>query len=201
MLPCHARPAVHCATPHCTAAQLACAYNVLEASSSNQGSFLPSMFNSVLVAIQTIRGTVDQCCKACSACMQDDWEGYTALNAENVCQIVGDDLLVTNPDRVQTAIDKKACNALLLKVNQIGSVTESINAVRMAKEAGWGVMTSHRSGTSAPSLSRSTSCMSSLCQCVVPPGVPEPRCRGSIATALLRGNAVDLIENVGCRAV
>ena len=59
---------------------------------------------------------------------------------------MGDDLLVTNPDRVQTAIDKKACNALLLKVNQIGSVTESINAVRMAKEAGWGVMTSHRSG-------------------------------------------------------
>lgn len=78
--------------------------------------------------------------------MQDDWEAYTALNGENVCQIVGDDLLVTNPERVQTAIDKKACNALLLKVNQIGSVTESIHAVRMAKEAGWGVMTSHRSG-------------------------------------------------------
>ena len=78
--------------------------------------------------------------------VQDDWEAYTALNAENVCQIVGDDLLVTNPERVQTAIDKKACNALLLKVNQIGSVTESIDAVRMAKEAGWGVMTSHRSG-------------------------------------------------------
>jgi enolase len=78
--------------------------------------------------------------------VQDDWEAYTALNGENICQIVGDDLLVTNPERVQTAIDKKACNALLLKVNQIGSVTESIMAVRMAKEAGWGVMTSHRSG-------------------------------------------------------
>ena len=62
------------------------------------------------------------------------------------CQIVGDDLLVTNPTRVQKAIDEKACNALLLKVNQIGSITEAIQAVNMAKSAGWGVMTSHRSG-------------------------------------------------------
>merc|ERR1719156_456391 len=62
------------------------------------------------------------------------------------CQIVGDDLLVTNPKRVKKAIDEKACNALLLKVNQIGSVSESIEAVALAKSAGWGVMTSHRSG-------------------------------------------------------
>ena len=62
------------------------------------------------------------------------------------CQIVGDDLLVTNPTRVQKAIDEKACNALLLKVNQIGSVSESIQAVKDSKRAGWGVMTSHRSG-------------------------------------------------------
>ena len=62
-------------------------------------------------------------------------------------QIVGDDLLCcTNPDLIKTAVDKKLCNALLLKVNQIGSITESINAVKMAKQAGWGVMTSHRSG-------------------------------------------------------
>ena len=61
-------------------------------------------------------------------------------------QIVGDDLLVTNPVRVAKAIEEKSCNALLLKVNQIGSVTESIEAVGMAKAAGWGVMTSHRSG-------------------------------------------------------
>jgi len=79
---------------------------------------------------------------------QDDWEHYAKMTTEigtNV-QIVGDDLLVTNPKRVQKAIDSKACNALLLKVNQIGSVTESIEAVRMSKKAGWGVMTSHRSG-------------------------------------------------------
>lgn len=79
---------------------------------------------------------------------QDDWEHYSKLTAEvgEKVQIVGDDLLVTNPKRVQKAIDVKACNALLLKVNQIGSVTESIEAVRMSKKAGWGVMASHRSG-------------------------------------------------------
>merc|ERR1711966_224169 len=61
-------------------------------------------------------------------------------------QIVGDDLLATNPKRVKAAIEKKACNALLLKVNQIGSVTESIEAAKMSQDEGWGVMVSHRSG-------------------------------------------------------
>jgi len=61
-------------------------------------------------------------------------------------QITGDDLLVTNPKRIQKAIEGKTCNALLLKVNQIGSVTESIQASNLAKSAGWGVMVSHRSG-------------------------------------------------------
>ena len=79
---------------------------------------------------------------------QDDFPTYTKMTTELgvSCQIVGDDLLVTNPTRVQKAIDEKACNALLLKVNQIGTITESIKAVNMAKAAGWGVMTSHRSG-------------------------------------------------------
>lgn len=61
-------------------------------------------------------------------------------------QIVGDDLLVTNPKRVQAGIDEKLCNALLLKVNQIGSLKESIEACNMSQAAGWGVMVSHRSG-------------------------------------------------------
>merc|ERR1712023_468607 len=61
-------------------------------------------------------------------------------------QIVGDDLTVTNVTRVQKAIDDKACNALLLKVNQIGSMSEAINAVKLCKQNGWGVMCSHRSG-------------------------------------------------------
>ncbi|MTV28511.1 enolase, partial [Nitriliruptoraceae bacterium ZYF776] len=77
---------------------------------------------------------------------QDDWPAWTDFNAKAGIQIVGDDLTVTNPERVQLAIDKKACNALLLKVNQIGSVTESIRACRMSRAAGWGVMVSHRSG-------------------------------------------------------
>ncbi|KAG6437279.1 hypothetical protein SASPL_102192 [Salvia splendens] len=79
---------------------------------------------------------------------QDDWEHYAKMTAEcgTQVQIVGDDLLVTNPKRVEKAIKEKSCNALLLKVNQIGSVTESIEAVKMSKQAGWGVMASHRSG-------------------------------------------------------
>lgn len=77
---------------------------------------------------------------------QDDWDGYAKMTAEMPIQIVGDDLLVTNPKRIKTAIEKKACNALLLKVNQIGSVTESIQAWQMSKDQGWGVMVSHRSG-------------------------------------------------------
>ncbi|KAL5469418.1 hypothetical protein EMCRGX_G030671, partial [Ephydatia muelleri] len=77
---------------------------------------------------------------------QDDWEGWAKFTASTSIQIVGDDLLVTNPKRIKTAIEKKACNALLLKVNQIGSVSESIAACRVAQENGWGVMVSHRSG-------------------------------------------------------
>jgi len=85
---------------------------------------------------------------------QDDWEGYTAFT-ESVgvnTQVVGDDLLVTNPARIQTAFDKKACNALLLKVNQIGSLTESIDACKMSQDNNWGVMVSHRSGETEDSF-------------------------------------------------
>eukprot|EP00245_Coleochaete_scutata_P002385 TRINITY_DN1310_c1_g1_i1.p1 TRINITY_DN1310_c1_g1~~TRINITY_DN1310_c1_g1_i1.p1 ORF type:complete len:479 (-),score=144.03 TRINITY_DN1310_c1_g1_i1:286-1722(-) len=83
---------------------------------------------------------------------QDDWDNTKALTSLGICQVVGDDLLVTNPKRVKDAIAGKTCNALLLKVNQIGSVTESIEAVNMAKEAGWGVMASHRSGETEDSF-------------------------------------------------
>ena len=80
---------------------------------------------------------------------QDDWDTYAKLTeavGEKGPQIVGDDLLVTNPKRIKKAIEQKTCNALLLKVNQIGSVTESIEACKMSQEAGWSVMVSHRSG-------------------------------------------------------
>eukprot|EP00933_Yihiella_yeosuensis_P018480 TRINITY_DN1514_c0_g2_i1.p1 TRINITY_DN1514_c0_g2~~TRINITY_DN1514_c0_g2_i1.p1 ORF type:complete len:705 (-),score=189.93 TRINITY_DN1514_c0_g2_i1:280-2394(-) len=85
---------------------------------------------------------------------QDDWEAYSKFQAEvgDSVQIVGDDLLVTNPKRVQKGLDVKACNALLLKVNQIGSVTEAIEAACMSQFAGWGVMVSHRSGETEDSF-------------------------------------------------
>lgn len=77
---------------------------------------------------------------------QDDWSAWSALTAATDIQIVGDDLLVTNPTRIATGVEKKSCNGLLLKVNQIGSVTESIEACKLAQSNGWGVMVSHRSG-------------------------------------------------------
>lgn len=85
---------------------------------------------------------------------QDDWPAYTKFQAMvgDSMQIVGDDLLVTNPKRVQKALDVKACNALLLKVNQIGSITEALEATMMAQFAGWGVMVSHRSGETEDSF-------------------------------------------------
>ncbi len=85
---------------------------------------------------------------------QDDWDNHADLlkEAGDEIQVVGDDLLVTNPERIREAIEKKACNALLLKVNQIGTVTESIEACRTARAAGWNVMVSHRSGETEDSF-------------------------------------------------
>lgn len=77
---------------------------------------------------------------------QDDWEAWTNLTASTNIQIVGDDLTVTNPKRISMAVERKSCNCLLLKVNQIGSVTEAIAAHQLAKASGWGTMVSHRSG-------------------------------------------------------
>lgn len=79
---------------------------------------------------------------------QDDWKHWAAITAKLGAgvQIVGDDLLCTNPARIATGIRDKACGALLLKVNQIGTITESIRAALDSQAAGWGVMVSHRSG-------------------------------------------------------
>ncbi len=85
---------------------------------------------------------------------QDDWNTYQKLTKEvgERIQIVGDDLLVTNPKRIEKAINEKTCNALLLKVNQIGTITEAVQACRLAQSAGWGVMVSHRSGETEDSF-------------------------------------------------
>jgi len=77
---------------------------------------------------------------------EDDWEAWSYFFKTSDFQIVGDDLTVTNPEFIKKAIELKSCNALLLKVNQIGTITEAIQAAKDAFGAGWGVMVSHRSG-------------------------------------------------------
>lgn len=79
---------------------------------------------------------------------EDDFEGWGALTKTigDKVQIVGDDLLVTNVRRIKTAIEQKLCNALLVKMNQIGTLTETLDAMKMAKDAGWNNVVSHRSG-------------------------------------------------------
>jgi enolase len=80
---------------------------------------------------------------------EDDWAGWTGMNNKlgKKIQLVGDDLLVTNTERIQKAIKLDACNALLLKLNQIGTITEALNAYKSAREAAWNVIVSHRSGS------------------------------------------------------
>ena len=80
---------------------------------------------------------------------EEDWTGFatcTAALRQKKVRVVGDDLLVTNPARIEKALQHQSCNALLLKPNQIGTVTEAIRATKLALANGWGVMASHRSG-------------------------------------------------------
>ena len=79
---------------------------------------------------------------------EDDWEGWSALTSRlgSRVQIVGDDLYTTNPERIQRGIDARSSNAVLVKLNQIGTLTETLSAVAMTQKAGWGVVISHRSG-------------------------------------------------------
>ncbi|CAO1626658.1 unnamed protein product [Parajaminaea phylloscopi] len=77
---------------------------------------------------------------------QDDFAGWSEFNARAGITVIGDDLTVTNPLRIKTAIEKKACNGLLLKINQIGTISESIQAAQLAQSDNWAIMVSHRSG-------------------------------------------------------
>lgn len=88
---------------------------------------------------------------------QDDFESFALLKKRlseegTDCQVVGDDLTVTNPERIQQAIDHDSANALLLKINQIGTITESVSAARLAFDNDWRVMVSHRSGETEDSF-------------------------------------------------
>lgn len=79
---------------------------------------------------------------------EDDWQGWVRLTARigGKCQVVGDDLFATNPKRLARGIGNGAANAVLVKVNQIGTLTEALEVVGAARRAGWGVVVSHRSG-------------------------------------------------------
>ena len=82
---------------------------------------------------------------------EDDWDGWVALNAKigDTCQLVGDDLFVTNPKRLKRGIEEEAANSILIKVNQIGTLSETLDAVDMAHRAGFTAVMSHRSGETA----------------------------------------------------
>ncbi|HDM32004.1 MAG TPA: phosphopyruvate hydratase, partial [bacterium] len=75
----------------------------------------------------------------------ESWKEFTEKYSKNIL-IIGDDLLVTNPERIKMAKEKNLCNGTIIKINQIGTVTEAIEAVRLAKSFGFKIMVSHRSG-------------------------------------------------------
>ncbi|XP_075514774.1 cytosolic enolase 3 [Primulina tabacum] len=83
---------------------------------------------------------------------KEDWEHSKYFTSLGICQVVGDDLLMSNPKRIERAMQEAACNTLLLKVNQVGTVTEAIEVVKLAKDANWGVVISQRSGESEDSF-------------------------------------------------
>ncbi len=87
-------------------------------------------------------------CSIEDGCAEDDWEGWKQLTNEigNSVQLVGDDLFVTNTERLQRGIDEGIANSILIKVNQIGTLTETINAIQLADRAGYSSVSSHRSG-------------------------------------------------------
>lgn len=127
---------------------------------------------------------------------QEDWEGWKLLTKEigESTQIVGDDLLVTNPDRVRRGINELACNALLVKVNQIGTLTETIEAVNLCKDAGWNTVASHRSGETEDTTIADLSVALNMGQ--IKTGAPARSDRVAKYNQLLR-----IEEQLGSRAV
>ena len=79
---------------------------------------------------------------------EDDWAGWKKLTAAigDKCQLVGDDFLVTNPERLAKGIEEEAANAILIKLNQIGTLSETLQTIDLARSTGWGAVISHRSG-------------------------------------------------------
>merc|ERR1719217_113262 len=127
---------------------------------------------------------------------QDDWAAWGKMTAAigEPTQVVGDDLTVTNVTRVKKAIEGKSCNALLLKVNQIGSMTEAIDAVKMCKQSGRGVMCSHRSGETEDTTTADIAV--GLCTGQIKTGAPCRSDRNAKYNQLMR-----IEEELGAEAV
>lgn len=124
---------------------------------------------------------------------QDDWAAWSKFTGSVGFQVVGDDLTVTNPKRIAKAVQEKACNCLLLKVNQIGSVTESLQACKLAQSNGWGVMVSHRSGETEDTFIADL--VVGLCTGQIKTGAPCRSERLAKYNQLLR-----IEEELGCNA-
>jgi enolase len=109
--------------------------------------------NRKLTSAEMIEFYADLCGKYPIVSIEDgldenDWDGWKSLNAKlgDSVQLVGDDLTVTNPERLKRAIEESSMNSILIKLNQIGSVTETLDTIKIAREAGYGAVISHRSG-------------------------------------------------------
>jgi len=100
--------------------------------------------------VDLLSGWVDKypICSIEDGCSEDDWEGWKMLSQRlgDKCQLVGDDLFVTNTKRLQRGIDEHIANSILIKVNQIGTLTEALQSYQLARQAGWKVVVSARSG-------------------------------------------------------
>lgn len=127
---------------------------------------------------------------------EDEWDAWTALTAEigNRVQLVGDDLFVTNPERLRKGIELHAANALLVKVNQIGSLTETLDAVEEAHRNGYRTMTSHRSGETEDTTIADLAVALNTCQ--IKTGAPSRTERVAKYNQLLR-----IEEDLGASAV
>ena len=119
---------------------------------------------------------------------EDDFDSYVAFTSDNSLQIVGDDLFVTNPKRLRTGIEYAAANAVLIKPNQIGTLSETLDTIRLAKTNGYNVMISHRSGETDDSFIADLSV--AVCSGEIKSGAP---CRGE---RLTKYNRLLMIEKM-----
>lgn len=117
---------------------------------------------------------------------EEDWEGWKLLTAEigNKVQLVGDDLFVTNTERLKKGIDNKCGNSILIKLNQIGSVSETLEAIKMAHKAGYTAISSHRSGETADTTISDLAVALNTCQ--IKTGAPSRSERVAKYNQLLR---------------